>query len=79
MYVGLKDAVFQPSSPLRHLAELYSILITKVSSKRVLFIYTDRGADHRLTFVSVQLALIALFLNLDLDFVCAGRTCPYHS
>lgn len=79
VYVGLKDAVFQPSSPLRHLAELYSILITKIGSKKVLFIYTDGGADHQLTFVSVQLALIALFLNLDLDFVCAGRTCPYHS
>ena len=79
VYIGLKDAVFEPSSPLRHLTELYSILVKRIGDKKALFIYTDGGADHRLTFVSVQLALIALFLNLNLDFICAGRTCPYHS
>ena len=29
VYVDLKYAAFQPSSPLRHLAELYSILAAK--------------------------------------------------
>jgi len=58
---------------------LYSILVKRIGDKKALFIYTDGGADHRLTFVSVQLALIALFLNLNLDFICASRTCPYHS
>ena len=48
-------------------------------SKSVLFLYTDGGPDHRLTYVSVQLSLICLFLKLDLDFLCAGRTAPYHS
>ena len=79
VYIGLKDAVFEPSSPLRHLTELYSILVKRIGIRKAIFIYTDGGADHRLTFVSVQLALIALFLNLNLDFICAGRTCPYHS
>jgi len=77
VYVGLKDAVFYPSSPLQYLAELYSILITKIGSKRVLSIYKDGGVDH-LAYASVQLALNALFLNLCLDFACAGRNCPYH-
>ena len=29
--------------------------------------------------VSVQLALIAIFYLLDLDFLCAARTAPCHS
>jgi len=45
--------------------------------KQVSFVHL--GVDHRLTFVSVQLALITLSLSLNLDFICAGRTCPYHS
>ena len=69
--VGLKDAVFQASSPLRHAAELHSLLCTRIGSKSILCIYSDGGPDHRLTYVSVQLSLIALFLNLDLDFLIA--------
>jgi len=79
VYIGLKDAVYEPSSPLRYLTKLYSILVTRIGERKALFIYTDGGADHRLTFVFVQLALIALFLNLNLDFICAGRTCPHHN
>ncbi len=30
-------------------------------------------------FLHVQLFLICLFLKLDLDYLCAGRTAPYHS
>ena len=29
--------------------------------------------------MSVKLSLICLFLKLDLDYLCAGRTAPYHS
>ena len=74
--VGLKDAVFQASSPLRHAAELHSLLLTRIGSKSILCIYSDGGPDHRLTYVSVQLSLIALYLNLDLDFLIACRTAP---
>ena len=42
-------------------------------------LYSDGGPDHRLTYVSVQLSLICLFIKLDLDYLCAGRTAPYHS
>ena len=45
----------------------------------MLFIYCDGGPDHRLTYVSVQLSLISLFLQLDLDFLCACCTAPCHS
>ena len=40
---------------------------------------TDGGSDHTLTFQSVQLSLISIFLALDLDFLCAARTAPLHS
>ena len=77
--VGLKDAVFQASFPLRHVTELHSVLRHSIGSSTVLFIYSDGGPDHRLTYVSVQLSVIALFLNLNLDFLVACRTAPNHS
>ena len=36
-----------------HSAELYSVL-KKETTQPVLFIYTDGGPDHRLTFFSVH-------------------------
>jgi len=36
-------------------------------------------AIHKLACVSAQLPLIALFLQLDLDFLCIVRTAPSHS
>ena len=67
--------------PLRHLhaTELHSLMLTRMDAKSILCIYSDGGPDHRLTYVSVQLSLIALFLNLDLDFLVACRTAPNHS
>ena len=73
--VTFKEGVFQPSSPMRHRAELSSWLTTQLGSKSILFLYSDGEPDHRLTYVSTQLSLIALFLNLNLD-LCAARTAP---
>ena len=39
-------------------------------------IYSDGGPDHRLTYHSVQLSLISVFVNLDLDMLFAARTAP---
>ena len=78
--VAFKDAVFEPSSPQRHSAELYEVVCNHdLLSDPVLFLYSDGGPDHRLTYLSVQLSLISLFLTLDLDYLCACRTAPYHS
>ena len=79
VHVGYKDAVLQPSSALRHATEVNSILVPKIGNKSILLVYTDGGPDHRLTFFSVQLSLIALFLNLNLDLLVVGRTDPHHS
>ena len=77
--VGIKNAAFEPSSPLRHATELCNCLSGQMEGRHILFIYSDGGPDHRLTYLSVQLSLIALFLNLDLDILIAGRTAPSHS
>ena len=76
VHVGFKDAVFEPSCALRHAAEVCSILTTKIGNKSILFVYTDGGPDHRPTFFSVQLSLVALFQNLDLDLLVVGKTTP---
>lgn len=73
MYVGIKDATFEPSSPLRHSTELSKILKEQNTN---LPIYTDGGPDHN---VSVQLGLISLFLNHDLNMLTAVRTAPCQS
>ena len=79
VHVGVKDSVFQPSSGARHAAELAEVLKSSENINPILLLYTDGGPDHRLTFLSCQLALLALFLELDLDMLCAVRTPPYNS
>ena len=80
IFIGFKDATFEASSPIRHATELYSSLLGRIGSKSMLYLYTDGGLDHhRLTYASVQLALIALFHNLNLDILVAGRTAPHNS
>ena len=78
VHVGLKENAFQPSSPIRHMAELHSILDAD-EAPPMLLLYADGGPDHRMTYATVQISLICLFLYLDLDFLCAIRTPPYHS
>jgi hypothetical protein len=79
VFIGMKDPVFQPSDSLRHMVELYNILHNTNDNKPYLFLYTDGGPDHHVTYVRVQLALIALFRKLDLDLLVAVRTPPGHS
>ena len=76
VFVGLKENCFQPSSPIHHMTELKGILNAVDNTHPLLLLYTDGGPDHRLTYVSVQISLICIFLALDLDFLCAVRTPP---
>lgn len=77
VFIDLEDTVFEPSSPLRHASELYNVLLSQMIGCHILFIYSDGGPDHRLTYMTVQLSLIALFKNLDLDVLIAARTVPH--
>ena len=45
----------------------------------VLLVLSDGGPDHRLSYGSVQVSLLALFFRLNLDMLIAVRTCPYQS
>ena len=74
--VGYKDAIFEPSSALCHATELHSILITRISNKSILFLYTDEGPDHHLIFFSIHLPLVALFQNLNHVLLVVRRTAP---
>lgn len=70
VFVGMKEALFEPSSPHRHMTELVHLLKSQLSipDKPLLFIYSDGGPDHRLTYLSVQLSLISVFLKLAWTF-----------
>ncbi|XP_046330978.1 uncharacterized protein LOC124114453 [Haliotis rufescens] len=77
VYVGLKDHVFESSSPIPHATELGKILFDREDPvKPVLLLHTDGGPDHRCNYLSVQASLIALYKSLDLDMLIAVRTAP---
>ena len=79
VYVCIKDAVFQPSTPLRHATEVKGIIGDKMKDLRVLLMYTDGGPDHNVKYLTVWVSLICLFLSGDLDLLVAARTCPTQS
>ena len=79
VHVLFKDTTFEPSSPSRHGTEVVSILGERAIDYPVVFLYTDGGPDHQLTYASVKLTLIAVFRKLDLDYLCASRTAPHNS
>ena len=76
-----KDKAFQPSSPMRHAAELQFVIDDKLGDTHppILFMYSDGGPDHRLTYGSVQVSIVCLFLRLNLDMVVAVRCAPHQS
>lgn len=76
VFVLLKDNAFNPSSPRRHMAELKGILQELGPVKPVLLLYTDGGPDHRLTYISVQLSLMSLWLEPGLRLLVRH---PYSS
>ena len=49
-----------------------------VPTKPVLVV-SDGVLDHRITYASVQVALLCHFISLDLDMLVVARTCPYQS
>ena len=45
----------------------------------MVLLYTDGGPDHRLTYGSVQVFLLCLFIRFNLDLLIAVRTAPGNS
>ena len=64
-YVCLKDKVTQPSSPLRHSAELTSLLLKHYSDDGLVptkpILVSNGGPDHRITYASVQVTLLCTY------------------
>ena len=82
IYVGLKDSVFQGSDPIRHVIELIGNLREEYKNAPIppyLVLFSDGGADHNITFLYVQCALLALFKVLNLDILDVGRCAPNQS
>lgn len=82
--VTTKDKIFQPSNPLRHATELMNIMSSldtpeQDEGKSVLIVFTDGGPDHRVTYDTVKLSLLSIFMEMDLDMLIALRTAPNNS
>ena len=75
-YVTLKDSVFQASSPLRHMAELLPLLKTEDRRPDALLMFTYGGPDRNCKHLSVQMALLVLFLMGGMDTIVVLRTPP---
>lgn len=81
----LQRQVSQPSSPIHHSTEIAAIVRKYYSSdghsaeKPMLIIVSDGGPDHRVTYLSVKVVMIALFRALNLDMLVCAKTCPHQS
>jgi hypothetical protein len=76
-FVTVKDSVFESSTPLRHVAEFIPVLERLEAS--VLLIFTDGGPDHNCKHLSVQTAILAMFLLGGLDTMVVLKTAPQQS
>ena len=80
IFVGIKDSVFEGSDPVRHTIELLDVLRSEHSDfPSYLSIFTDGGADHNITFLYTQCALLALFMIGNFDVLNVGRCAPSQS
>jgi hypothetical protein len=80
LYISLKDAALEPSSPLRHMAELVAICRARgVPVPPILLALTDGGPDHNTSFYSVIVGWMLVFFELDLDLLWATRPAPGQS
>ena len=80
VYVGIKDAVFEPSTALRYLCEQFKVLEMEGLSERSIHAFrSDGGPEHRVRNGSVQVALICYFFESKCDLVIGLSTCPTQS
>ena len=77
-HVWLKDAIIQPSGPIRHATELLSFR-KNARPNGVEMIYTDDRPDHNIHFLNVQIAWLAYFILSRCDALIVGRTSPTQS
>jgi hypothetical protein len=74
--VILKNQLFEPSSAMRHAAEVFKNLNDVDRRRPIMTLYTDGGPDHRTNFITVIIADLALFLMLNSDMLVHMPTPP---
>ncbi|KAK3244354.1 hypothetical protein CYMTET_46028 [Cymbomonas tetramitiformis] len=82
VFVGLKDAALQPSTPFRHATELWHLLDEAQGPFDIPPIgvsYSDGGGDRNNTKYAVQASWLAIFIQGDFDRLIVMRTVPGHS
>ena len=80
MYVGIKDAVFEPSTALRYLCEQFKVFEMEGLSECAIHAFrSDGGPGNRVRNSSIQVALICYFLESKCDLVIGLNTCPTQS
>ena len=80
--VTFKESVFQPISSFRFGIELIKTLEVNGFNRKLtphLFLVTDGGPEHSVTFHSVKIPLMVIFKELNLESLVAIRTAPGHS
>src|SRR6266540_3178419 len=58
--------------------EFYNILLQIEQNNPFLILYTNGNPDHKITYLHVQLSLIAIFKALDLDYLVIIKTLLGH-
>ena len=80
VYVRIKDSIFEPSDPLRHVVELLFVLWNEQETFfPYLTIFTDGGGDHNIKYLYVQCILLALFKIGNFDILSVGHCTPNQS
>ena len=77
-HVWLKETIFEPSNPIRHVTELFSLRKNAIPNG-VEMIYTDGGPDHNISFLNFNIAWLAYFLLSRCDTLIVGRSTPTQS
>ena len=79
-HIYMRISATEPSSALRNSAEIENVVIQRYGRRglvpSILIIYTGGGPEHRTTYLSVNIAMIALQKSLNLDLLLTVRTAP---
>ena len=75
VFVAVKDAVLQKSTPLRHAVEKQKC-VTGLEWCEIECNYSDGGPDHNTDHYSVKIGHACHFLRMDLDMLVAAVTYP---
>lgn len=73
LYITNRESVFTQSNPFLHILQTIEVYNHEKSNAAVMTVKTDGWADHCMEHIRVIIALLCIVLELDLDFLAAGR------